>query len=397
MTDRSATTIACQKGSFSLPAGLHYLNCAFMAPLSDAVVAAGEGALQRAQVPSRINPQDFFDESHAVRRLFARLIHATDANRIAIIPSVSYAMATVARNTPLRRGQNVVVVHEQFPSNVYTWRRLCRSAETELRTVSPPGDPVDRGETWNAAVIDAIDEYTGLVAIPELHWTDGTRFNLEAIGMRARECGAAFVVDGTQSVGATPFDVREVQPDALVCAGYKWLMGPYAAGLAYFGPSYDEGTPIEENWITRLGSEDFAGLIRYRDDYQPGALRYDVGERSNFILLPMLEAALTQVLDWGPSRIQAYCQTLTANAVSELRESGCWIEQDTWRRSHLFGVRMPSLVDVGNLSTELAVRQVSVSVRGSAVRVAPHLYNDIDDLAALVTAVRHVTTRSSTA
>ena len=367
-----------------------------MAPHSDAVVAAGEDALQRLRVPSRISSQDFFDESNAVRRLFAKLIHATDANRIAIIPSVSYAMATVARNTQLQRGQNVVVVEEQFPSSVYTWKRLCRSTETELRTVSAPVDPIGRGETWNLTVIDAIDEHTGLVAIPELHWTDGTRFNLEHIGARARECGAAFVVDGTQSVGAVPFDIRQVRPDALVCAGYKWLMGPYSAGLAYFGSSYDEGTPIEENWITRLGSEDFAGLIRYRDEYQPGALRYDVGERSNFILLPMLEAALTQVLEWGPKRIQAYCQTLIGTAVSELRDSGCWIEQDEWRRSHLFGVRMPPLVDVGALSTELAHQRVSVSVRGSAVRVAPHVYNDVDDLAALVTAVQHVTARSST-
>ena len=115
-----------------------------------------------------------------------------------------------------------------------------------------------------------------------MHWTDGTRFDLAAIGARAREVGAALVVDGTQSVGALPFDVQQLRPDALVCATYKWLMGPYSLGFAYLGPRFDDGEPLEETWIGRRGSENFKELVDYQDDYQPGALRYDVGERSNF-------------------------------------------------------------------------------------------------------------------
>ena len=79
MTDRSTIMLPCQKASFGLPAGLHYLNCSFLAPHSDAVCAAGEGALQRLRVPSRISSRNFFDERDAIRRLFAKLIHATDA------------------------------------------------------------------------------------------------------------------------------------------------------------------------------------------------------------------------------------------------------------------------------------------------------------------------------
>ena len=89
------------------------------------------------------------------------------------------------------------------------------------------------------------------------------------------------------------------------------MLGPYSTGLAYFGPVFDHGTPIEENWITRRGSERFADLVRYRDDYHPAAIRYDVGERSNFILLPMLAAALALVLEWSASAIQDYCRALT--------------------------------------------------------------------------------------
>lgn len=369
---------------FSLPPELHYLNCAFMAPASKRVAAAGRGALERIETPALLGVADFFEPSARVRRLFAELIGAPDPDRVAIIPSVSYGMATVARNTPLAPGQTVVVVEEQFPSVVYTWRRACRDAGATLRAVAAPETAGSRAEAWNAALLEAIDERTAVVAIPELHWTDGLRFDLDAIGARARAVGARLVIDGTQSVGALPFDVGRTRPDALICAGYKWLTGPYSVGVAWYGPAFDGGTPIEENWITRPDSDRFNELVNYRDDYRPGAIRYDVGERSNFVLLPMLEAALEQVREWGPETIAIHTRDIVGAAVPRLRELGCRIEDERWRAGHLLGIRLPAGVDVARLGRGLAERQVSVSLRGGAIRVAPHLYNDARDLDALV-------------
>ena len=386
-TDRS-TTLECQRHKFAIPPAIHYLNCAYMAPVSNAVAEAAQLAISRLRAPSLMRTSDFFEPSDAVRHLFAELIGVDDPTRIAIVPSVSYAMATLARNTTVRSGENIVVVHEQFPSNVYSWQRLCASTGAELRTVRPPSANQSRGSAWNTALLNAIDSATAVVAIPELHWTDGTKFDLERIGARARACGARFILDGTQSVGALPFDVTRSQPDAVVCAGYKWLMGPYSVGLAYFGPAYDDGIPLEENWIARLGSEDFSGLVRYREEYQPGAIRYDMGERSNFVLLPMLAAGLTQVTAWGPEAIQNHCRRVSEGAVQELTQLGCRIEDDDRRAAHLFGVRLPSGFSVVAMQTALSERGVSVSVRGSALRVSPHVYNDAADLAALVAAVR---------
>ena len=369
-----------------------------MAPVSDSVAAAAHQAVARLRVPSTLQPTDFFEQSTNVRGLFARLIGAGDPNRIAIVPSVSYGIATLARNTPVRSGESVVILHEQFPSNIYSWKRVCESVGAELRAVAAPtAIGTTRGSAWNTALLDAIDATTAVVAIPELHWTDGTRFDLEKIGERARGCGARFILDGTQSVGALPFSIARAQPDAVVCAGYKWLTGPYSIGLAYFGPAYDDGIPLEENWITRLGSEDFSGLVRNSEEYHPGAIRYDVGERSNFILLPMLEAGLTQVVGWGPQAIQDHCREISAEAVAQLRRLGCWVEAEDHRAAHLFGVRLPEGFDVHVLQRALDERRVSVSVRGSAIRVSPHVYNVAADLAALVDAVRAVIGRSTTA
>ena len=358
-----------------------------MAPASKRVAAAGRRAIERVEAPARLGVADFFEPAARVRRLFADIISAPDPDRVAIVPSVSYAMATIARNTPLAPGQAVVVVEEQFPSVVYTWRRACREAGATLRTVAAPDTAGSRAEAWNAALLDAIDERTAVVAIPELHWTDGLRFDLDAVGARARAVGARFVIDGTQSVGALPFDVGRTRPDALACAGYKWLTGPYSLGVAWYGPAFDGGTPLEENWITRSGSDRFNELVHYRDEYRPGAIRYDVGERSNFILLPMLEAALQQVREWGPETVAAHTRALTAAAATRLRDLGCRIEDERWRAGHVLGVHLPAGVDVAQLGRSLAAQQVSVSLRGGAIRVAPHLYNDAADLDALIEVV----------
>ncbi|MDH4062828.1 MAG: aminotransferase class V-fold PLP-dependent enzyme [Acidobacteriota bacterium] len=379
--------LSCQKSLFALPDDEHYLNCAYMSPLSTKVEEAGVRGLARKRVPSRLSAADFFTETDRARALFARLVNAPDPQRIAVIPSASYGLAVVARNLPLSAGQNVVVTHEQFPANIYPWRKRCASTGAELRVVRPPEVAEGRGRLFNERVLEAIDARTAMVALGHVHWTDGTRFDLEAVGARTRDVGAALVVDGTQSVGAMPFDVQRLQPDALVCAAYKWLMGPYSIGFAYYAQRFDDGDPLEETWIGRLGSENFKELVNYQDEYQPGALRYDVGERSNFVLMPMAVAALEQVLEWTPDGIQAYSAALTTDLVARVRALGFGVEGLEGRGAHLFGLRTPPGVDIQSLAATLAARQVHVSLRGSAVRVSPHVYNDARDVEALYDAL----------
>ena len=374
--------LSCQRHLFQLPEDVHFLNCAYVAPLPRAVEDAGIDGMRKKRNPADIRPEDFFEDSDRVRRLFARLIGA-DAGSIALVPSVSYGIAAAAHNVAVARGQNIIVMHEQFPSNVYAWRRLAAERGAEMRTVEPDGTRERRAASWNERILDAIDADTAIVAMPNVHWADGTRFDLESIGRRAREVGAALVVDGTQSVGALPFDIGTIQPDVLVCAGYKWMFGPYGSALAYFSESMHEGVPLEENWIARRNSERFSGLVDYEDRYQPGAIRYDVGERSNFILLPMMAAALELVLEWTPEAIQEYCRALTIELAREARDLGYQIEREDGRGAHLFGIRLPQGMAAERLREELDAHGVAVSVRGSAVRISPHVYNDAADVDAL--------------
>ncbi len=376
--------LTCQKSLFQLPESVSYLNCSYLSPQLRSVEAAGIAAVSGKNHPFAIQINDFFEPVQRLKRLFAQVIQTADNERIAIIPSVSYGMATVARNLQLQAGDNIIVAEDQFPSNIYAWQRLTENARANLRIVHAP-DSAQRTQAWNDAILQHIDNQTRMVAIGSVHWTDGTLFDLKAIRQKTREIGALLVIDGTQSVGALPINVSDLQPDALICAGYKWLLGPYAIGLAYYGPHFDNGVPIEENWINRLHSEDFKNLVSYQSAYQPGAARYAVGEQSNFILVPMLIAALEQLLQWNVAAIQDYTRQLSAQPVAQLIEMGAQAEIAADRCGHLFGIRIQERhFDFQKLQAELAERQVFVSFRGNAIRVSPHVYNEAKDFEQLI-------------
>ncbi|MBT8487654.1 MAG: aminotransferase class V-fold PLP-dependent enzyme [Gemmatimonadetes bacterium] len=358
-----------------------------MGPLPRVAEEAGIAAIRRKSVPTRIVPPDAFWETDRLRELFARLVGVDDPTRIAIQPGVSYGVATAARNLSVGAGDNVVITHEQFPGNVYSWRRMAGDAGAELRAVGP-GDGSDvgggRGRRWNERLLEAVDARTAIVAVPVVHWTDGTWFDLDALAARCRDVGAALVVDATQSVGALAFDVAKVRPDALIVAAYKWLLGPYSLSLAYYGPRFDDGDPLEETWIAREKSSDFQNLVDYQDEYVGGAIRYDVAERSNFFLAPIAAASLELLNEWGPHRIQEYCRRLTREFLDEAGELGYTVEDEAWRGAHLFGLRMPASVDLTALRDALTARNVSASLRGTALRLSPNVYNDETDMGVLL-------------
>jgi len=254
-------------------------------------------------------------------------------------------------------------------------------------TVPRPAD-----HDWAAAIDDCMDDHTAIVAVPNCHWTDGSLVDLVRVGARARELGAALVVDATQSLGAYPFDVARVRPDFLVTAAYKWLLGPYSLGFLYADRERRAGRPLEHNWITRAGSEHFGGLVQYTSDFQPGARRYDMGERSNFALLPMALAALRQILDWKVEAVAAAIGELTGRIETGAAALGIAAMPANRRAPHLVGLRLGGDAP-DELATQLAARQVFVSVRGDRLRVAPHVYNTAADVDRFIAALRELTGR----
>jgi selenocysteine lyase/cysteine desulfurase len=366
--------LGSQRDLFEMPQDIAYLNCAYMSPQLRRAREIGEWAVSRKSRPWEVTPKDFFEDVEVVRTLFARLVGG-DADGVAVVPSVSYGISVAAANVPVHEGEKIIILEDQFPSNVYPWRELTSREGAKLVTVPRPGD-----SDWTRVLVEEIDGDTAVVAAPNCHWTDGSLVDLARVGEKVREAGAALVVDGIQSLGALPFDVSEIRPDFLVAAAYKWLLGPYGVGFMYVDEKHREGQPIEHNWINRRGSEEFSELVDYQDAFQPGARRYDVGERSNFVLLPMAAEALRQLLDWGVENVSESVGMLTDLIEQKAEERGITRIPKERRARHMIGLMLGPGAPA-DLATRLMRHDVFVSVRGSSVRVSPHLYNTEEDVA----------------
>jgi len=374
-----ADEIPSQRHLFDLPREVAYLNCAYMSPLLHAAVEAGEAGVRRKARPWELTPAHFFDEAETARALFARLMGA-DPEGVALVPSASYGLAVAAKNIPVRAGGRILTLKDQFPSNVYVWREKAKAAGAEVVALDV------EGRDATEAVLEAIDERTALAALPHVLWTTGARVDLVAVGARLRAVRAALALDLTQSAGAMVADFGAIQPDFAVAASYKWLLGPYSTGFLYVAPHRREGRPLEETWIGRAGSENFAGLVDYQDGYQPGARRFDMGERANFALLPALIVALEQLLAWEPARIEATLHTRTLEIAERARGLGLSPTPDPLRGPHYLSIALPPDAP-GDLPARLAAEGVHVSQRGRSLRVTPHLWNDAEDVERLIAAL----------
>jgi selenocysteine lyase/cysteine desulfurase len=295
---------------------------------------------------------------------------------VALVPAASYGLAVAAANLESAPGQNVLLIAEDFPSSVYTWRRHCERSGAELRTVARAP-----GQDWTAAVLAALDAQTAIMAVPNVHWTDGALLDLPRIAQAARGHGAKLVVDASQSLGMLPLDLAAVRPDFLVAVGYKWLLGPFGLSYLWVAPEQRGGRPLEENWILREHAEDFARLVDYRAAYQPGARRYDMGQRSNFELTPGAVAALRQMVEWGVPRIAATLEATTAAIVQALEPLGLKVTSAA-RGPHLLGIALQAEARK-RIAAALAAEGVHLSLRGDAMRIAPHLHTTAEDIARL--------------
>lgn len=376
----SRPVFTCQKHLFDIPEDVTYLNAAYMSPILKETVRQGQRAVAVKLRPWDMSLSDFFDPPERACALMAEMIGASGED-LAQIPSVSYGMALAVRNLPLAAGQKIILLADQFPSHVYPWQEMAKIHQAEVITLARPA----QGD-WTEALCEAIDQDTAIVACPQAHWTDGSRVDLVKVGQAIRKNGAALVLDLTQSLGVMPFSVRDVDPDFMITACYKWLLGPYSYGFVYVAPRHQNGVPLEENWIARKGSEDFARLVDYQPDYRPGARRFCVGERSNFMLTPMAIHGLKMLNDWGVAAIADYLSGLTDMIAQRARGLGLHVADKAHRSPHLIGLNFDGDVPDG-LSASLATRKIFVSVRGDSIRVAPHVYNDQQDVEKLFSAL----------
>jgi len=379
------STLPSQRHLFDVPDEIAYFNNAYLAPQLISSRERQLAGIRTRSYPWERTAASFFDDAETVRGLCARVLGG-DADGSAAVPAASYGVSTAARaiEPQLKPGDGILVIDEEFPSNVLPWKRVAQETGATVVTVPTPADG-----NWTQAILGYIDRNIKVVSVAPGHWTNGARIDLQPVGKACRDIGAMLVVDASQSLGAVPFSIAQIQPDFLVAAAYKWLLCPYGFAVLYVSEKWRNARPLEESWLARERAEDFANLVKYSDTYMPGARRFDGGQKCSSTILPGAIAALEQIQAWGVENIAATAAVTNAAIAARLQRLGFKVPAEARRSPHMFGAQLPDGYE-GNIVAELRKRDIYISQRGNSLRFSSHLHVNAHDVDRLVQALEEL-------
>jgi selenocysteine lyase/cysteine desulfurase len=368
--------LVSQRALFEIPRDICYLNSASASPLPLRTLEAGRAAVRRKGAPWTLTASFVPQQYERARSAAARLIHADPAD-VALIPSISYGVATVAKILKIARGTRVIVLEDDHSSPVLEWHARAEAQGFAVDTVRRP----DNGD-WTAAVLAVIERPdappVSLASISSLHWSDGALIDVEKVGAALRRQGAIFLIDATQSVGVLAMDVRRLDPDFVMFPTYKWLLGPYGRAFLYIARRHQDGIPLEQ---TADGRRDVrAENAAYFSDlrYLPNARRFDMGERDYWISLEMASIGMEMMAEWGAEAVAERLRMLTNRIAEGVSGLGLHVLETHLRTPHILSLGFRDGVPKG-LVESLASEGIHVATRLGRMRVSPHVFNDEED------------------
>jgi cysteine desulfurase / selenocysteine lyase len=323
----------------------------------------------------------WFDEETEVgaldgaRTAAAALLNAP-AERIAVTTSVTEAMSQIAWSLRPASGGNVVSIDLEFPSVTYPWMRVAQESGAEIRLARVAAKP---DSLSLASVAEQVDDETEAICISHVQYATGYRFDLDELADLAESCGAWLIVDGSQSVGAVPLNLSATRVDALVCAGYKWLCGPFGAALCYIAPRLAE----------RLDPS-FVGWKSTADPYEMDASRFRPAtspvERLEFSTMAYgagvaLADAIAHIDEIGIESIHDHNLNLAAALCGGLEGLGAEVVSaaEEEHRSGIVTTRFPGR-DGEEVAAWLNQSGVVVSPRFGSTRFSVHFFNTAADV-----------------
>ncbi|MBV9165769.1 MAG: aminotransferase class V-fold PLP-dependent enzyme [Solirubrobacterales bacterium] len=324
----------------------------------------------------------------AARRTAAALLKAP-VEQVAITTSMTEAMSQIAWSLRPPTGTNVVSVDFEFPSVPYPWMRVARETGAKVRLVPASEHP---GELSLEAVAEVVDEATEVISLSHVQYSTGYRFELGALADLAARHGAWFVVDATQSMGAVSLDLSDGQIDAMLCAGYKWLCGPFGAAICYIG----------RRLLERLDPP-FVGWKSAQEPYTMDASRLRLArspvERLEYSTMAYgagvaLASSIDYVRSVGVEKIQEHNLRLGAVLHDGLVELGAEVlsTREDGHRTGIVTARFPGL-DGEEVAGWLNQSGIIVSPRFGSTRLSVHFYNTDEDVALALRTIRAILQR----
>src|SRR6478609_8043203 len=328
--------LASQRALFDIPPDICYLNAASYSPLPLRTQQAGRDAVGRKGRPWML-PASFANEQYErTRAAAARLINA-DPSDVALIPSISYGVATAAKLLTIPRGTRVIVLEDDHSSPVLEWHSRAEAQGFAVETVKRPGD----GD-WTSAVLAAIERSgappVSLASISSVHWSDGGLIDIDKVAAALRRQGAAFLVDATQGVGVLAMDVTRLDPDFVLFPTYKWVLGPYGRAFLYIAKRHQSGIPLEQTSAGRRNVR-AENLVYFTDlRYVPDARRFDMGERDYFISMEMASIGMEMMAEWGAPAVVQRIAMLTDQIAEGVRSLGVSMPDAGLRAPHILSL-----------------------------------------------------------
>jgi selenocysteine lyase/cysteine desulfurase len=350
---------------------LTYLNHAAVAPLCKPAADAMKNLADDCCKFGSLHYQTWLDAYDGVRAAAARLTGAK-ATEIALLKNTSEGIATVAMGIDWKAGDRIVGFREEFPANLYPWRRLeAQGVEVTWLSVF---DPLDR--------IDEACRGARLLSISFVGFLNGFRAPLREIGEICRRRGCIYFADAIQGLGAFPLDVRGCQIDALAADGHKWLLGPEGCGVLYISEALQERVePVEFGWTNVASYNDYGSRdMTLRTD----AGRYECGTL-NTIGCFGLRASLELLLEVGVDRIAPVVQALGDRIAQGVRGKGYEV---LCERTPATGAGIVSFRKAGFDAVEIVARLrergITAAPRAGWVRASPHFYIAPDEIDRMV-------------
>ena len=375
------------RNEFNLDNNIAYLNSAYMGLLPRSSIISGSEGFELKSRSWKIQWEDFYKKPENTRKIFANLINS-DNNSIFFVPSSSYGFAVFAKNFKLSKKKTILLLDEEFPSNVWIWKKIAEEQNGTVKFVPRP-----LNDDWTSAILENISDDTALVSVPNCHWTDGGIINLQELSNHLMNKDIAFAIDGTQSVGAMPIDIEKIKHDFMVVSGYKWCLGPYSLGLAYIDKKYHDGLPPEHNWMSKFPmpiDNSVPDMTVYNDYNFENARKFDFGQRGNFHLIPALESSLKFITNIGVDNIYNHSNNLNLEIISYASEMGFTSIENKYRAKHYLGLRFKNNIPK-NFVENLAMKNVYISSRGKkAIRVTPHIWNNSGDVSQFIEALKDI-------
>jgi len=358
-----------------------YLNQASLGLIGQSALAAMHSFLENVARHGNLYMSDsdeinYFD---SLRKVGGRLFH-NDPSRIAILAAASELLGQFPLLFRLKPDATILAVSSDFPALTRPWVRQSYLEKIRVRFVD---DLPDRDLT--DAIIDAIDETTGVIAASSVQYSTGTLVDICRLARSAQKAGAFLIVDATQAAGAMPVDASTFAADAVVTSGYKWLGGHGGVALAAVSESLLKQLPILPGWMGASDPFDFdAKSVSFASD----ARRFTQSTMS-YVSIAGLTVSIEQLLFLGENRIEAHARKLAALLVDGAREYG-W---EPFHDVHAVAAS-PHIISLAHSRKsaretveELRDQRIICSVRGERIRVSLAPYNDASDVMKLLQAL----------